>query len=176
VAKGSFVQETKVPMASIRQKFPTTGNQLSITKIFNACPARVFEAWTNPLELVKWLGPEGFTSPVCKVDLTVGGEYHYCVRSPEGADFWSKGTFVEIDPGRKIVVADSFSDANGNIRLPASVGLPAGWPSTLLITVSFHEKDGITSLTLSHDNLPAEMLESCRAGWIESFNKLAKIL
>jgi uncharacterized protein YndB with AHSA1/START domain len=165
-----------MPMASIRQKVPATGNHLSITKLFNASPARVFEAWTNPVELVRWLGPEGFTSPVCKVDFRVGGEYHYCVRSPEGVDFWSKGTFLEIDPERKLVVADSFSDAHGNIRLPLSVGLPAGWPSTLLITVLFHRKDEQTLLSLRHDNIPAEMLESCRAGWNESFCKLVKIL
>jgi uncharacterized protein YndB with AHSA1/START domain len=161
---------------SSRKKVLTTGNQLKITKVFNACPARVFDAWTNPLQLVQWLGPEGFTSPVCRVDLRVGGEYHYCVRSAEGVDYWSKGIFLQIDPGRKLVVADSFSDSYGNIRPASSVGLPPGWPSTLLITVVFHNKGEATSLSLLHENLPQEMLASCRAGWNESFIKLAKIL
>ncbi len=38
----------------------------------------------------------GFTSPVSRIDLRVGGEYQSCMRSPDGKDFWSKGIFREI--------------------------------------------------------------------------------
>ncbi|MGB9940725.1 SRPBCC family protein [Methanosarcina sp.] len=44
----------------------------------------------------KWLGPRGFTSPVCKIDLLVGDRYLNSMRSPEGQDFWIMGIYREI--------------------------------------------------------------------------------
>jgi uncharacterized protein YndB with AHSA1/START domain len=148
------------------------GHILVIVRSFSSPPPRIFQAWTNPDELAKWWGPEGFTVPLCKIDFRIGGEYHICMRSPEGADFWSKGTFIEIVATRKIVAMDSFSDAAGNIIPAASVGLPGEWPSTLLITATFEDRMGGTLFTLRHERLPLEMLESCRAGWNESLDKL----
>jgi uncharacterized protein YndB with AHSA1/START domain len=147
-----------------------------ITRKFNGSPARVFEAWTDTDKVSRWWGPRGFTASVCKIDLQEGGEYHYCVRSPEGMEYWTKGIFNEIVSGKRIVATDLFSDINGNIIPAAAVGLPEDWPSTLLWTVDFELADQQTKLTLRHMGLPPEMVESCRAGWNESFDKLALLL
>jgi uncharacterized protein YndB with AHSA1/START domain len=159
-----------------RTKDRIVGHELVISRHFNGTPERIYELWTTPELLERWWGPAGFTVPYCKVDLRVGGEYHYCVRSPEGANYWSKGNFLEICPGRKIVATDSFSDANGNIITASSVGLPGNWPSTLLVSVAFEHKDGGTDLTLIHKGLPLEMVESCRAGWLESLEKMEAVI
>jgi uncharacterized protein YndB with AHSA1/START domain len=152
------------------------GHELIIRRHFNGSAERVYKVWTTPELLERWWGPTGFTVPFCKIDLRVGGEYHYCMRSPQGVDYWSKGTFLEIFPGRKIVATDSFSDANGSILSPVSVGLPGSWPSTLIMTVVFTVKDRGTQLTLIHKGLPLQMVESCRAGWTESLEKLERVL
>lgn len=159
-----------------RSQIKNEGHVLVLMRSFSPAPARIFQAWSNPEELTKWWGPQGFTVPLCKIDFRVGGEYHFCMRSPEGADFWSKGIFIEIVPGRKIVATDSFSDAAGNIILASSVGLPGEWPSTLLIDASFDDNNGGTLFTLRHKGLPGEMLESCRSGWNESLDKLQSFL
>jgi uncharacterized protein YndB with AHSA1/START domain len=65
------------------------------------------------------VGPKGFTSPVAKIDLRVGGVYLNCMRSPEGKDFWSKGVFDEIVVPERLVMTDSFADEKGN-TVPAS--------------------------------------------------------
>jgi uncharacterized protein YndB with AHSA1/START domain len=152
------------------------GYQLAIRRVFSAPPARVFFVWTNAQELCKWWGPKNFSSPFCSIDLRIGGEYHYCSRSPYGVDFFSKGTFLEIIPGERIVATDSFSDAWGNIISASSVGLPSRWPSTLLLTVTFEEHDQGTLFTLRHEGLPGEMIRHCTTGWSEALDKLEAIL
>ena len=72
------------------------GKELTITRIFDAPRELVWKAWTEPGRMMRWWGPKGFTSPVCKIDLRVGGEYLNAMRSPEGQEFWSKGVYREI--------------------------------------------------------------------------------
>ena len=146
--------------------------RLTIHRQFNATAESVFTALTDPKKVMKWWGPKGFTCPMCRIDLRVGGEYLVCMRSPKGEDYWSKGVYLEIRNNERIVVSDSFSDEHGNIRTASSVGLPGSWPSTLTISVDLHFQDGETSLILIHEGLPLQLVESCRAGWNEMLDRL----
>jgi len=75
----------------------TVGNEeLFITRIFDAPGELLWKAWTEPESVKRWWGPKNFTSPFAKIDLRVGGTYLYCMRSPEGQDFWSTGVYREI--------------------------------------------------------------------------------
>ncbi len=94
--------------------------ELVITRIFDAPRELVWQAWTDPKQLVKWWGPKNFTAPVAKIDLRVGGKYLYCMRSPESQDYWSTGTYREVVPPERLVCTDSFADADGNV-VPGSV-------------------------------------------------------
>ncbi|MBA9079432.1 SRPBCC family protein [Rufibacter quisquiliarum] len=150
---------------------------LHLHRIFNAPRELVWQAWTTPALLMRWHGPKDFTAPVCHVDLRKGGITHLCMRSPEGQDFWSKGTYREIDAPHRMVVTDSFSDEQGNIISAANLGMGHDWPLELLVTLTFEEKDGKTHFHLQHEGLPTgEMLDLCRAGWIESLDKLENLL
>lgn len=153
-----------------------TARELVISRIFEAPRALVWRAWTDPEQIKRWWGPKGFTAPVCKIDLRVGGAYLYCMRSPEGQDYWSTGTYREIVEPERIVATDSFADEKGN-RVPAShYGMPGDWPDELVVTVTFEEQDGKTKLTLRHAGMPAEMSDDATAGWNESLDKLAETL
>jgi len=89
---------------------------LTITHIFDAPRENVWKAWTRPEHFIRWWGPKGFSLPVCKIDLRVGGEYFYCVRFPDGKDlFWGKGVYREIVAPQRLVMTDSFADDKGNI-------------------------------------------------------------
>lgn len=150
---------------------------LVIARSFGAPRERVWKAWTDPDDVKRWWGPKGFTAPVCKIDLRVGGTYLNCMRSPEGQDFWSTGTYREIVAPVRLVCTDSFADEKGNIVPATHYDMSGDWPLSLLITVTFEEQGGKTLLTLRHDGLPAgEMRTLCEAGWNESFDKLAASL
>lgn len=160
---------------------PSTESQageLVITRIFDAPREMVFRAWTDPAQLARWWGPKGFTTPVCKIDLRVGGEFLYCMRSPEGQDFWGKGIFSEVVPPERLVYTDSFADAEGN-SVPAShYGMEGDWPLETQVSVTFEvEGSGKTKLTLKHSGMPAGPgSEMTGAGWNESLDKLAESL
>ncbi|MBO0862133.1 MAG: SRPBCC domain-containing protein [Chloracidobacterium sp.] len=115
-----------------------------ITRVFDAPRKLVWKAWTEPERLMRWLGPKYFTSPSCKIDLRVGGKYLFCMRSPEGQEFWNTGVYREIVE-----------------------------PEEILVTVTFEEHDGKTRMTLRLVGLPPEMGEMAGAGWNCSLDKLA---
>lgn len=148
---------------------------LVITRTFDAPRSLVFKAWTDPERLVRWWGPTGFTTPACTIDLRVGGIFHYCMRSPDGKDYWGRGVYREIVEPERIVYTDSFSDEKGNVTSPTQYGLSAEWPMETEVTVTFAEQEGRTVLTLESSSVavPAEELEMCRQGWSESLDRLA---
>jgi len=152
-----------------------TKNEIIITRIFDAPRERVWAAWTEPKKLMQWWGPKDFTSPVCKIDLRVGGKYLYCMRSPDGQDFWSTGVYREIDKQERIVCIDSFADEKGNV-VPATHYGMSDFPLELQVTVTFEKDDGRTKMVLRHVGIPPAMREMCELGWNQSFDKLAESL
>lgn len=151
--------------------------ELVITRVFDAPRELVWKAWTEPERTKKWWGPKGFTSPVSKIDLRVGGKHLNCMRSPEGKDYWSTGVYREIVAPERLVMTDSFADAEGNVVPATYYGMSADFPLELQVTVTFEEHEGKTKMTLRHVGIPAgEMSELTGAGWNESFDKLAESL
>ncbi len=59
---------------------------LVITRTFDAPRRLVFQAWTEPERVKRWWGPKTFTTPVCEIDLRLGGLVRSCMRSPDGLD------------------------------------------------------------------------------------------
>lgn len=150
---------------------------LYMTRIFDSPVEEVWKAWTEPDSIMKWWGPKGYTAPVIRNELKVGGSYLYLMRSPGGDDVWSTGKFVEIIPNKKIVSTDSFADSEGNI-VPASLyHMNGDWPMELYVTVTFEEVDGKTKLTLLHQGFPdGENRYYAEQGWGESLDKLEDYL
>lgn len=152
-------------------------NELTITRVFDAPRERVWRAWTEPEVLKRWSGPEGFTLPVCRIDLRVGGAYLFCMRSPEGQDFWSTGVYREIVSPERLVCTDSFADEKGNVVPASHYGMTGDFPLELQVTVTFEDQDGRTLMTLRHAGMPAgEHGEMAAAGWNGSFDKLAAVV
>jgi uncharacterized protein YndB with AHSA1/START domain len=151
--------------------------ELVITRVFDAPRELVWKAWTEPERMKKWWGPKGFTSPVSKIDLQVGGKYLNCMRSPEGKDYWSTGVYREVVAPERLVMTDSFADAEGNVVPATYYGMSTDFPLELQVTATLEEHEGKTKMTLRHVGIPAgEMSELTGAGWNESFDKLAEIL
>lgn len=149
-----------------------------ITHVFDAPRERVFKAWTDPDHFVRWWGPNGFTTPVCRMDVRPGGVLHYCMRSPEGRDFWGKGVYRDIAEPERIVYIDTFADADGHAVEPARYGLNPSWPSETLVSVTFTTAADKTQLTLEHavGTAPESERDMCQQGWGESLDRLANFL
>ena len=151
--------------------------ELVITRVFDAPRELVFKAWTDPEHFVRWWGPRGFTTPVCKIDLRLGGAIHFCMRSPEGRDYWCGGVYREIVAPERIVCTDYFADEEGNPVPPTHYGMSADWPAETLLTVTFTEHEGKTTLTL-RQTVGASVAdrEGAQQGWSETLDRLAEEL
>jgi uncharacterized protein YndB with AHSA1/START domain len=154
-----------------------SGEELVIQRVFDAPRDVVFKAWTEPARLMRWWGPKGFTTPSFTVDLRIGGALHYCMRSPEGRDYWGIGVFLELDPPRRFVYTDAFADAEGNKFTPSDYGMSASHPLVSLVTVTFSAQQEKTSVTLRQSVPDAvEEREGMAQGWSEMLERLAGLL
>jgi uncharacterized protein YndB with AHSA1/START domain len=150
---------------------------LVITRVFDAPREQVFKAWTESERMKRWWGPKGFTLPTCDIDLRPGGVYHYCMRSPEGKDYWGRGVYREIVKPERIVCTDTFTDEKGNTVSPKQYGMSPDWPEEAIITVTFAEQGGKTRFTLHHAPLkPGKERDMCEQGWSESLDRLEDYL
>lgn len=151
--------------------------ELVITRMFDAPRGLVFKAWTEPERVKRWWGPKGFTTPFCAVDLREGGVLLYCMRSPEGRDFWGRGEFREIVVPERLVLAMSFADAEGNVVPATHYGMSPDWPLQTLLTVTFDEHAGKTEVTLRYAGIPSGAdRDAARQGWAEVMDDLADYL
>jgi uncharacterized protein YndB with AHSA1/START domain len=146
-----------------------------MTRVFDVPRDRVFRAWTEPAHLMGWWAPAGFTTPFCSVDLRPGGAFRYCMRSPEGRDYWGRGVYREIVEPERISYLDSFTDADGNPVPPEHYGVSSEFPSETLITVTLGAQAGRTALSLrwAMESAPAAERDMCEQGWNQMLDRLA---
>lgn len=83
--------------------------EIVMTRVFHAPRRLVFDAWTNPELVRRWLlGPPGTTMPVCEIDLRVGGAYRFVWRNPDGSTMGMGGIYREIVAPERIVNTQLF--------------------------------------------------------------------
>ena len=114
--------------------------EIRMTRLFSAPRHLVFEAMTKPEHVKQWWGRlgDGYSVPVCEIDLRVGGAWRFVNRHPKGeAAFY--GEYREIaPPGRLVfteifeqfpdtvsVVTTEFTDEDGKTRMTATVRYPS---------------------------------------------------
>jgi uncharacterized protein YndB with AHSA1/START domain len=148
--------------------------QVVVTRSFDAPLEILWQAWTEPVHFMKWYGPKGFTTPLCEIDLKVGGRHLWSMQSSDGRQMYYTGVYKEIVPMERIVYTDSLSDAAGNVLSPDEMGMPAGSPGNMDVTVAFAFKDGKTKVTVSH--VGGEGADYAAMGWKQAFDKLAEVL
>ena len=138
-----------------------TKPSLTLKRRYNAPPAKVFAAWTEPEKLARWMGPEQVTAVRAEADVRVGGRYHIKMITP-GDEHDVGGVYRELVPNEKIV----FTWA---------------WKSTpereSLVTVLLKADGGGTLLTLTHEQFfDEDARDRHQHGWSASLNKLEKFL
>ena len=111
-----------------------TDTQVVITRVVDAPRRIVFDAWTNPKYVPRWLlGPPGWTMPVCEIDLRPGGTWHYVWRRSDGSEMAMHGSYKEVVPPERLVSTESWGPQ---------------WPETVN-TLVLAESGGRTTITLT---------------------------
>lgn len=85
-------------------------------KIIAASPERVFDAWTDPEQLLQWWGPMDVQCIEAKVDLRIGGQYRLGNKLPDGSVITITGEFETIEHGVKLVYLWKLEGLDGNLE------------------------------------------------------------
>ena len=96
-----------------------------ISRVFDAPRDLLWQCFTDPERMKHWWGPKGFTVIASKMDLRVGGTYHYGMQAPNGGAMWGLFTYREIVPQEKLVFVNSFSDEKGGVTRHPGADLAA---------------------------------------------------
>jgi uncharacterized protein YndB with AHSA1/START domain len=75
---------------------------LTLKRRLSAAPEKVYAAWTQPAQLVKWFGPDSGPVKSAKVDVRTGGRYEIEFRTEDGEDHHVSGTYLEVVPNEKL--------------------------------------------------------------------------
>jgi uncharacterized protein YndB with AHSA1/START domain len=129
--------------------------EIVMTRDFDAPRNLVFDCWTKPELLQRWLwGPDGWSFAVCDVDLRVGGGYHFVWRNAQGDEVGMTGVYREIVPPARIVNTESFDqDPTGGDALVTTIFTEQGGKTTVTSTSRFVSKevrDAVISTGMEH--------------------------
>jgi uncharacterized protein YndB with AHSA1/START domain len=152
------------------------------TRLFDAAPWQVFDAWTDPQRLARWWGPRGATIPECTIDLRSGGAYRMIMRSGGGVNMPISGMYRMIAPERVLIMtmdAGGHPDAGQPKRRRATDDHDP--IDTMLLTVQLAPAGEQTVLTLQVECASAAQRDQLLKmgmdqGWQQSFDKLAEQL
>jgi uncharacterized protein YndB with AHSA1/START domain len=140
--------------------------ELVTTRVFDAPRRLVWEAWTNPKHVQRWmLGPTGWTMPICVIDLRPGGVWHFVWRRADGTEMAMRGVYREVTPPERLVATESWG---------------GDWPETVN-TLVLSEKDGKTTMTQtvlwpSKEARDRALGTGMQSGMSTSFDRLAEQL
>ena len=149
------------------------GPQVLITRVFAASRAQVFKAWTDQTQLARWFAPHGCRIEYRRFEFKPGGSYHSCIHTPDGHQCWCVGEYREIVPAERIVFTMAIGDAAGKRRDPVSAGMDPAWPEETVVTITFQEQDGKTTLTLRQTvNEELAKRTGAHPSWLQMFDRL----
>jgi uncharacterized protein YndB with AHSA1/START domain len=143
-----------------------TDREILITRRFDAPAALVFRAYTTPELVKRWWGFDSSEWLVCDIDLREGGAWRYVTREEGGVEVGFHGEYREIEAPHRIVTTEVYE----------------GFPdAAALDTVTFEERDGVTTMTISVLHTTQEHRDGHIASGMEdglqvSMNRLEDVL
>jgi len=137
---------------------------LEIKRLIKAPRERVYAAWTDPVQLRQWFGPENVQTRNLIVDARVGGEFRWDLVNSEGENMTMRGEYRELQPGKKIVFTWQWEDDED-------------WQNHIsIVTVELYDREGDTELRLTHEQLPNEESRGGHTrGWNSALDKFEKL-
>jgi uncharacterized protein YndB with AHSA1/START domain len=115
--------------------------EIRMTRLFDAPRHLVFDAMSQPEHITQWWGRlgEGYSVPVCEVDLRPGGKWRFSNRTPKGDLATFYGVYREVARPERVVFTEIFepfpdaesvvtallTEEDGKTRLTATVSYPS---------------------------------------------------
>ena len=140
---------------------PEPGHVVRIERTFAAAASDVFDAWTNPEVMRRWLHPgPDWETPEASVDLRVGGAVRIVMRRPDGTEAGARGLYRVIERPRRLVMSWWFDDDPANEQL---------------IELSLTESRGSTTVLMVNSRISTDhRREGQDRGWRACLDELAR--
>ena len=134
-----------VSHAANRDSFVVTtpsDREIRMTRLFNAPRPLVFEAMTKAEHVTQWWGRlgDGYSVPVCDIDLRVGGRWRFVNRHPQGEAAFH-GEYREIAPPSRLVFTEVFEDFPDVVSVVTTEFVEEGGQTRLIATVQYPSRD-----------------------------------
>ena len=135
---------------------------LTIKRRFNAAPAKVFAAWTDPEKVKRWMSPGEVKMLSAENDARIGGRFRWLMQAPDGEKHDVSGVYREVIPNEKLVFTWAW------ISTPERESL---------VTLTFKADGDGTLFTMLHEQFFDETARnSHNKGWISAMDKLGEYL
>ena len=142
---------------------------VTIRRLFDAPRALVWRAWTEPKMMAQWFGPRMFTTPVCELDVRVGGRLRIVMRGPDGSEYPMKGIFTEVVPEERLVFTSIPTDQDGN-------HLMEGVTRVTFAAVGDKTEMVMTAHMVGLAPIAKQMLAGMEAGWTQTIDRLEEVV
>jgi uncharacterized protein YndB with AHSA1/START domain len=137
-----------------------------IVREFDAPPAKVFRAHTDPEIFARWMGPRDLTTTIDYFDCRTGGSYRF-IHSRDGEEYGFHGSFHEVRPNELIVQTFTFEGFPDGVALEKLVLEDIGNGRTRLTA---------TSLVDSFEGRDAFVASGMETGVVEGYERLDEVL
>jgi uncharacterized protein YndB with AHSA1/START domain len=140
-----------------------SGYVVRIERTFAASAEEVFDAWTSPEVMRRWLHPApDWETPEAEVDLRVGGKVRVVMRRPDGTEIEALGEYTLIDRPHLLVMTWTFGDEPSNEQV---------------IELCFSESEGSTTVRLVNSRISTDERRGAQDwGWRGCLDQLARAL
>lgn len=112
----------------------TADREIVITRTIQASPELVWEAWTDPTQIARWWGPDGFTTTTHSMDMRASGEWRFDMHGPDGRDYPNRIVYDEVVKPKRLVYRHTGDE---DVE-----------PVAFNVTVTFEQQGDGTRLTL----------------------------
>jgi uncharacterized protein YndB with AHSA1/START domain len=119
--------------------------RVEVVRELDAGPEEAWRAWSDPEQVRRWWGPQGFTCPRAEMDFRVGGTTLVAMQAPPeygGGLFHNRWTYTALAEPSRIEFVSTFADGDGHRVEPAELGIPAGVPSEVAHVVDLEPLPG----------------------------------
>lgn len=141
-----------------------------ISRTFHAPIETAFKAWSAAEHVSRWFAPAPYTVPEAVIEMRVGGRFDVCMQSPQGDRHWTRGTFVEVVPNKRLIIDMRATTTDGAALFRAYT------------EVEFSEAmcgsqiDVVQTYTLFDPVTAAPMVGGAQQGWTMALDQLETVV
>ena len=141
----------------------TTGeSSIFLERVLNSPIERVWDAWTNPQEIMHWFGsdPNGRVLHA-ELDIRAGGHFEVTFQDADLAEHTCSGIYEEVQHPGKLTFSWQWKNEPGN---------------TSFVIVLLTSEGSYTKMQFEHKNLGSVSKHNYAQGWESTFSKLERLL